>query len=61
MWHVWLSKLLVDIVLFAIIIKCCGNVFTTFVTMKDANGVLELFFNMNLKSLKHAKNITFIL
>jgi hypothetical protein len=50
-----------DTVLFIVITKRCKSVFTTFVIAKDANGIFELFFNMNLENLKHAKNITFIL
>jgi hypothetical protein len=52
---------MVDIMLFAVIRKHNKSVFTTSITAKDANGVSKLFFNMSSKSLKNAKNITFIL
>jgi hypothetical protein len=49
-----------DIVLFILIMEHLRSVFTTSITTKDAIGAFELFFNVSLEFLKHAKNTTFI-
>ncbi len=58
-WHVQLNKLLVDIMLFILIVEHFTSVFTTSIITKDAIGTFELFFNVSLEILKHAKNTTF--